>query len=108
MDKGTNLEYIGEDILADSSQVHVIMPTYADSEVGSDRWWYYFDKESNMLLANMVNHSPTYSYIINLSYDESTDIVFNAHRKSFFVDSLHNVRYLRAEYFYDNYTLGFK
>jgi len=106
MDEGTHLEYMGEDILGDSSKVNVIQPTYARGAEGSDRWWYYFDKNTNRLLANMVNHSPTYSYIVNLAYDETTGILFNAHRKSYFVDSLRTVRYLRAEYFYDDYIIN--
>jgi hypothetical protein len=105
MDEGTELNYVGVDTLESDVVVNVIQPSYTGAKPGDDKWWYYFDIKTNRLLANMVNHSPTYSYIVNLSYDESTEIIFNAHRKSYFVDSLRNVRYLRAEYFYDDYII---
>jgi len=105
MDVGTTLEYLGENQLENGINVNVIQPSYTGAEKGDDRWWYYFDKETNQLVANMVNHGDSFSYIINLEYDTLTSLVFNAHRKSFFVDSLRNIKYLRAEYFYEDFHL---
>jgi len=107
LDDGTELIYIGEDVLESGLKVNVVQPVYEGAKPGDDRWWYYFNKETNQLAANMVNHPPTYSYIVNLAYDNTTAITFNAHRKSYFVDSLRNVRYLRAEYFYKDYQLNY-
>jgi len=106
LDEGTELTFIGEDEVENGLKVNVVQPVYEGAKPGDDRWWYYFNKETNQLAANMVNHPPTYSYIVNLAYDSSTAIIFNAHRKSYFVDSLRNVQYLRAEYFYTDYILN--
>lgn len=107
MDNGTQLIYKGEELLETGTKVYIVQPIYEGAKEGDDRWWYYFDKETDLLVANMVNHDPTYSYIVNLKYDNTTALTFNAHRKSYFVDSLRNVRYLRAEYFYEDFQLNY-
>ena len=105
MDEGTQLNFIGADTLENNLKVNIVQPVYKGATSEDDRWWYYFDEQTNLLAANMVNHGTTFSLIVNLEYDSTTTITFNAHRKSFFVDSLRNVNYLKAEYFYEDYII---
>lgn len=109
-DPGVILTYEGIDILEEGEQVHVIKASYDtenDNHSKNDEWWYYFDIETYLCLATMVHHGTTYSYIKNLKYDHSTDIVFNFHRKGYAVDSTRKVLYHQSEYYYRNYKLGF-
>jgi len=108
LDPGTNLEFIGEEKLSDGREVIVVSPVYGERKEGDDQWWYYIDKETNLVAANMVDHSGRFSLISNLEYDKSTDMIFNYHRKSHFVDSQRNKKYLRAEYFYEGFQLTFE
>jgi len=105
LDKGTQLLYRGQDTLKNGRVVHVIQPIYGQPEDGQDRWWFYFDIQTNQLIANMVNHAGRYSLIENIAFDSTSSMVFNHHRKSYFVDSLQTVKYLRAEYFYEDFDL---
>ena len=100
LDNGVELKYVGKDSISSKSFVDVIQPLYGNENNGSDRWWFYFDTKTYLLAANMVSHNGRYSFIENLAYDSSTNFIFNAHRKSYFVDSLKNTKILRAEYFY--------
>ena len=97
------LTYLGQEMLGDLT-VDVVQPEYGSGGNG-DIWWYYFDSKSHRLVANMVNHDDHHSLIENLAYDASTALLFNHHRKSFFVDKDKTVDYLRAEYFYENFEL---
>jgi hypothetical protein len=108
LDPGTSLEFIGEEKLSDGREIIVVSPVYGERKEGDDQWWYYIDKETNLLAANMVDHSGRFSLISNLDYDNSTDLIFNYHRKSHFVDSARNIKYLRAEYFYEDFQLIFE
>ena len=103
LDAGITLIYQGKDTLDDNQFVDVVNVRYGGE--GSDQWWYFFDVESSVLIANMVQHGNTYAFIQNLSFTESGGIKFNHHRKSWRVDSLRNKQFLRAEYFYDSIIL---
>ncbi|NJN41126.1 MAG: hypothetical protein HC811_01645 [Flammeovirgaceae bacterium] len=103
LDEGTTLIYQGRDTLNDNQIVDAVNVRYGGED--SDQWWYFFDAESSLLVANMVRHGSTYALIENLSYTESGGIKFNHHRKSWRVDSLRNKQFLRAEYFYDSIVL---
>ena len=107
LDPGVTLIYEGRDTLEDNTVVDVVRALYGTKTEmeGQDRWWFYFDITSHMLVANMVNHDNRYSYIKNLKYDTSNRLILNHHRKSYFTDSLRNVKYLRAEYFYEDIRL---
>lgn len=83
----------------------MIHTVYGVPSEGDDRWWFYIDVETDELVANMVNHLDHHSFIDNLAFDTTTILTLNAHRKSYFTDSLRNVRYLRAEYFYTDFEL---
>lgn len=109
-DPGVVLSYEGLDRLEEGEQVHVIKAGYSTenkNHTKNDEWWYYFDVENYLCLATMVHHGSTYSYIKNLEYDHTTDIVFNYHRKGYAVDSTRKVLYHQSEYFYRDYKVGF-
>lgn len=109
-DLGVKLSYEGMDTLEEGEEVYVIKVGYStenENHTKSDEWWYYFDVESYLCLATMVHHGSTYSYIKNLEYDHTTDIVFNHHRKGYAVDSTRKILYHQSEYFYRDYKLGF-
>ncbi|GAB5523786.1 MAG: hypothetical protein Roseis2KO_16580 [Roseivirga sp.] len=109
-DPGVKLDYEGIDTLEAGEQVYVIKATYStenENHTKNDEWWYYFDVETYLCLATMVHHGSSYSYIKNLEYDYTTDIVFNYHRKGYAVDSTRKVLYHQSEYFYRDYKLGF-
>jgi len=101
LDKEAILSYQGTDTL-DRKEVDVVKADYRNED-GSygNSWWYYFNKETNRLLGNMVHHGTTYSFINNIKYENETGLSLNAYRKSYRTDSLRNVKFLRAEYYYD-------
>lgn len=104
MDPGTQLEYLGSDTLA-GVPVDVIRPVYQGADESSDQWLFYFDKETHELICHRVNHNGRISLIQNMSFDHTTGLRLHGHRKSFFVDSQNEIRYLRAEYFYEDYQV---
>jgi len=65
-----------------------------------DRWYFYFDTD-HYLVANEVVHNGRRSLIENLEFQQHLGLMLHKHRKSYFVDSLHSTKRLRAEYFYD-------
>lgn len=107
-DPGVELTYEGKDTLEDGEPVFVVKATYStenENHSVNDEWWYYFDVGTYRCLATMVHHGQTYSYIKNLSFDESTGFVLHHHRKGYAVDSLRNVLYYQSEYFYRGYHI---
>ena len=107
-DDGVQLTYEGIDVLEDGQQVHVVKASYDmenENHTDNDEWWYFFEVNTYLCLATMVHHGTTYSYIKNLEFDRSTDIVFNSHRKGYSVDSARNILYHQSEYFYRNYII---
>ncbi|MDC8003060.1 hypothetical protein POV27_03300 [Aureisphaera galaxeae] len=96
-DSNAQMEYVGKRVLFDTIPVSEIKVNYSNSK---DTWWFYFD-EGNRCVANKVLHNGRYSLIENLEFQEYKGLLLHKHRKSYFVDSLLNKQYLRAEYFYD-------
>ena len=108
-DLGVILSFVGEDVLEEGQAVYVVQASYNtanENHTQSDEWWYFFDQSSYLCLATMVHHGSTYSYIKNLEFDRTTDIVFNAHRKGYAVDSARKILYHQSEYFYRNFEIN--
>lgn len=92
--------YEGRTTLEGGELADVVKITYPNSgDVPSDEWWYFFDVRNHRLLANMVHHQKKYSYIKNTLYQTEKSFLFNAQRKSYQVDRLRTIQYLRADYF---------
>ena len=109
LDAGTNLSFDGSVTIGDKS-ADVIKATYNpaenDNHSTQDEWYYYFDVNDGDFLGAMVYHAPTYAYIDNLAFDETTPVKFHAHRRSYRSDSLRNLQFLRAEFWYGNYEVN--
>ncbi|MDY8137079.1 DUF6503 family protein [Aquimarina sp. 2201CG5-10] len=105
LDTDVTLDYLGEENIDDKT-AHVIQASYYnDDDSPANTWWYYFDVETYLLLGNMVHHGTTYSYIKNIKYENQTGLSLNAERKSYMTDSLRNIKFLRANYFYEIFDL---
>ncbi len=96
------LEYLGEETLEDDTPVFVLKNQYYKADGSKDNaWWFYFNAENGRLEANMVKHGDTYSYIRNNSYEQKTGFSLNKTRTSYRVDSLRNIQFVRARYWYE-------
>ena len=99
IDSNARLDYVGLVTLLDSISVHSIKVSYP-LDPAADVWHYYFNEENFMLEATEVNHNGIISLIINKSVEDKTGLFLNKTRKSYFVDSLGKIKYLRAAYKY--------
>ena len=99
IDSNARLDYIGLVTLLDSISVHSLKVSYP-LDPTADVWHYYFNEENFMLEATQVNHDERISLIINESFEDKTGLFLNKTRKSYFVDSLGKIKYLRAAYKY--------
>ena len=99
IDSDARLDYVGLVTLLDSISVHSLKVSYP-LEPDADIWHYYFNEENFMLEATEVNHDGRISLIINESVEDKTGFFLNKTRKSYFVDSLGKIKYLRAAYKY--------
>lgn len=100
IDSDARLDYVGLVTLLDSISVHSLKVSYP-LEPDADVWHYFFNEENFMLEATQVNHDGRISLIINESVENKTGLFLNKTRKSYFVDSLGKIKYLRAAYKYE-------
>jgi hypothetical protein len=98
------LSYVATEII-DGRDTYVIQVGYTNDTEVSDKWFYYFETKTYQLVATKVVHGARTSMIKNISYDKSTGLLFNHHRKSFFIKPSGETDYLRAEYFYTNFYI---
>jgi len=106
MDNAENLALVGEMVYDDT---HAIVIHSINHKLNPrNDWWYFFDEETGKYLASTVHHSPTFAHIKNEEFEEIQGLKFPAHRQSFRTDSLGNIEYLRAEFFYSDYKIRFK
>ena len=99
IDSNARLDYIGLVTILDSISVYSLKVSYP-LDPTADVWHYYFNEENFMLEATQVNHDERISLIINESFEDKTGLFLNKTRKSYFVDSLGKIKYLRAAYKY--------
>ena len=100
LDKKAKLEYFGEESLLDSISVHKIKVSYIASNDDAI-WYYYFDTIDFRLIATRVDHKERKSLILNETVESITGLYLNETRKSYFLDSLEKISYLRAVYTYE-------
>lgn len=98
------LTYGGE-VTHEDRPCYIVNVSYKTDGEEADQWSYIFDAQTYDLVANKVKLSDHTSWIENLSYDTSTNIKFNAERKSYRLGDNDEKLYLRAEYFYSNYSI---
>lgn len=107
MNENTLLTYSGE-MEIDGKSCHIIDVSYATDGPDADKWSYMIDAETYEVVANKVVLTDHTSWVENLTFDTSTDFKFNAHRKSYRLNSDGEKTYLRAEYFYSNYKVTYQ
>ena len=109
LDPGVVLQHKGQRKLPSGEIATVIQATYNPKAYSDhstqDEWHYFFGPESGRFLGAIVHHPPTYAYIQNVEYDHTTPLVFNKYRKSYRTDSLGNIKFLRAEFWYSDYEV---
>lgn len=96
-----------EDIEHNGRSCYVVEVGYDGDNADADKWSYIIDKESFEVVANKVVLKDHTSWVENLTFDTSTDFKFNAHRKSYRLNEKGEKTYLRAEYFYTNFSVSY-
>mgnify|MGYP003388812558 FL=1 len=103
LDTLTTLSYVGTKMI-EGKENYVVQVGYKNDTDLSDKWFYYFDMNTYQLMAAKVVHDDKISMIKNLTFDKSTGLLFNRHRKSYFIKPSGEIDYLRAAYFYTNFN----
>jgi len=89
----------------------VIRAEYSPAEnknhTGADIWWHYFSKPDHNYEGYLVQHLDHFSLVQNVKQGKVNGITFPLHRKSFRSNKSREIKYLRAEYFYKNFQVGF-
>ena len=99
LDENVTLNYLGL-VKFNGKEVYEVKVKYDGDTNESDKWIYYFDKETFKVVANKVIRPDHTSLVNNLTFNNSTAFVFNENRKSYRLNTLGEKTYLRAEYFY--------
>ncbi len=111
LDKGTVLAYDGLKSFNTKDTVHAVNATYAPGKYTNhstqDEWWYHFDKNTGAFVGSMVYHAPTYALIENLSMTTEKGLTFPKHRKSYRCNAQGEKAFLRAEFWYSDYSIEF-
>nr|WP_298998907.1 DUF6503 family protein [uncultured Allomuricauda sp.] len=111
LDKGTVLSYDGLKSFNAIDTIHAVKATYAPEQHQNhstkDEWWYHFNKNTGAFVGSMVYHAPTYALIENLSMITEKGLTFPKHRKSYRCDADGNKVFLRAEFWYSDYSIEF-
>ena len=98
LDPEVELSYLGLDTLEQGQVVDVVKAYYGSPD--DDVWWFYFDKESHILLATLIYHAPTYAYVVNDKIEEIDGLLWNTKRTTYRTDSLRNKQFVRAKFEY--------
>lgn len=92
--------FLGKQKILDSIEVFGLKVSYSD-DPEADQWFYYFNSINFKIRAVKVNHNKRSSLILNESYETNTGMYLNKTRKSYFLNSLGQINYLRAVYEYE-------
>ena len=91
--------YLGKQTILDSIEALTLKVSYTD-DPEADLWFYYFHPKNYKIRAVKVIHRKRTSLILNDSYETQTGLSLNKTRRSFFLDTLGHIDYLRAAYRY--------
>lgn len=100
-DEEVKLSYQG----IQESQLGNVEVIEVDYGPDADRWWYYFNPKTHLMVGNEVQLKDHRSLVENLDYSQVEDFLFYGGRKSYRLDSTGAKTYLRASYQYDNFKL---
>ena len=92
--------YLGKQRILDSINVLALKVYYSD-DPKADVWHYYLNPNNYKIRAVKVDHNERTSMIFNERYETETGLSLNKTRKSYFLDSLGQIKYLRAAYKYE-------
>lgn len=104
LNEGVQLENSGIVIL-DEKTVYQIDVSYPEDTATSNKWSYLIDTETFEIIANKVELLDHTSWVENLSFDTASGFKFNAHRKSYRLNEKGEKTYLRAAYYYSNFSV---
>jgi hypothetical protein len=111
LDNGTVLTYEGLKFPNVNDTLNIIKATYEpkkyQNHATKNEWWYHFDKNNGALVSSMVYHKPTYALIENLSVIEKEGLTFPERRKSYRCNKFGEKLFLRAEFWYEDYSIKF-
>jgi hypothetical protein len=93
------LTALGTTKLFDSIRLKEVKVDYPGQQASDDQWSYFFDDEYRCRAA-MVRHNDRRSLIVTTHFQAYEGLLFQQSRKSYFVDSLRNLEYMRASYEY--------
>ena len=99
-DSSAKKVYLGKQKILDSIEVLTVKVSYSD-DPKADVWFYYFHPENYKVKAVKVKHNRRTSLILNDRYETQTGLSLNKTRRSFFLDTLGKIDYLRAAYQYE-------
>ena len=99
-----------KDTILDGEKTFVVDVFYKEDENTNtpDKWTYFFNAKTFLVVAAKVFHSPTISFIKNTKFNTKTPFVFNSERVSVFMNNDGTEDYTRAAYFYSNYKVVLK
>ncbi len=106
LSQSAELSYLGKETV-EGRELHVVAVSYLGDDPDADKWSYYIDPETFVVVANKVVLTDHTSWVENLTYDTTTDFKFNAHRKSYRLNDQGEKTYLRAEYFYSDFKVTY-
>lgn len=92
--------YLGKQKILDSIDV-LALKVYYSEDPKADVWHYYLNPNNYKIRAVKVDHNERTSMILNEHYETETGLSLNKTRKSYFLDSLGQIKYLRAAYKYE-------
>ena len=98
---------LGNKKMLDSIDVIEMQISYSD-EIGADQWHYFFDPKNFKIRGVKVEHKGRISLIINELYETKTGLSLNKSRKSYFLNSVGKIEYLRAAYKYEILSFNYK
>jgi len=93
------------DTIFNKKACYIIAVAYKHEALDADRWHYIIDKETFKITANKIVLKDHTSWVENLTFDTSAGFIFNAHRKSYRLNNKGEKTYLRAEYWYSNFSV---
>ncbi len=103
LDESAKLTYEGQKTLENGKLVEVIRVDYGPD---TDVWYFYFDPNSAMLIANEVQTKDHRSLIYNLSFVEKSGFLLQGTRESWRVNEKGEKQFLIAEYSYTEYEIA--
>jgi hypothetical protein len=92
----------------ENRKVYEVKVAYSNDTRESDKWFYYFDLKTFKMVANKVILKDHTSLVENITFDTSTDFIFNQSRKSYRLNDTGDKTYLRATYLYDNFKTEYQ